>query len=253
MEEIEHLSNPCAKGFLIGFTVASASILVIFFTPYFESLRIPLAYLLPLILLVGIASIALFYLQGRDPLPRKLLIGGWLFSVGGVALDAAATILHSPTLAQESNVIARVLLDSGHPIGFVYRYGILSQAFYLILVCGLWAAFLRHRRTLIASAMKTNPKSYLEFVKAATGGAHLTWRQYFTPLKRSELPKSYHLVLLIAITLTGSMSFNWYLGLSWMGVIPVSHTVAIILCISLSVTIYAIWLWFQYARSPRVC
>jgi hypothetical protein len=194
----------------------------------------------------------LLYLQGRNPLPKIPLISGWLFSVGGVVLDAGATIINTPTLAQESNVIARALLDSGHSIGFVYLYGTVSQAFYLILVCGLWATFLRHRLTLLASAMSTNPKSGLEFIKAATGGAHLSWRQYCLPLKLSELPKSYHLVLLIAVTLTGSMTFNWYLGLSWMGVIPVFHTVAIIICITLSVTIYAIWLWFQYSPESGV-
>ena len=137
-------------------------------------------------------------------------------------------------------------------MAFVYVYGSVSQLLYLILVCVLWATFLRHRRTLIASAMSAKPKSGLDFIKAATGGAHLSWRQYFLPLKLSELPKSYHLVLLIAVTLTGSMTFNWYLGLSWIGVIPASHTVAVIVCITLSVTVYVIWLWFQYSQETGV-
>jgi hypothetical protein len=245
-EEIERLSNPYAKIFLVGFTIVSALVIIIYFTRYFDGLRIGLAYVLPLTLLGGIVLVVLFYHQGRGSVPRAALICGWLFSGGGVALDAGATIIHTPTLALEANVIARTLLDTGHSIRFVYLYGIISQAFYLILVCGLWATFLRHRRTLIDSAMSTHPNSGLEFIKAATGGAHLSWREYFLPLKLSELPNSYQVVLLIAVTLTGSMSFNWYLGLSWMGVIPVSHTLAIIICILLSVIVYAIWLWFQY-------
>lgn len=251
-EEIERLSNPYANIFLIGFTIVSVLILTISFTGYFDALRIALAYVLPLIFLGGVVLVVMLYLQGKDSLPKVALICGWLFSVGGAALDAGATIIYTPTLARETNVIARTLLDSGHSIGFVYAYGIVSQAFYLILVCGLWATFLRHRLTLIDSAMSTNPKSGLEFIKAATGGAHLSWRQYFLPLKLSELPNSYHLTLLIAATLTGSMTFNWYLGLSWMGVIPVSHALAVIICIMLSVTIYAIWLWFQYFRESVV-
>ena len=251
-EEIERLSHPYAKIFLISLTIVSALILIIYFTRYFTALRIVLAYVLPLALLGGIVLVVLLYLQGSDALPQIPLISGWLFSVGGVALDAGATIINTPTLAQEANVIARALLDSGHSIGFVYLYGIVSQVSYLILVCGLWATFLRHRLTLIASAMSTNPKSGLEFIKAATGGAHLSWRQYILPLKLSELPKSYHLLLLIAVTLTGSMTFSWYLGLSWMGVIPVSHTVAVIFCMALSVTVYAIWLWFQYSQESVV-
>jgi hypothetical protein len=251
-EEIERLSNPYARVFLMGFTTVGTLILIIYFIRYLDALRFALAYVLPLTFLGGIVLVVLLYLQGRDSLPKAALISGWLFSVGGVALDAGATIINTPTLAREANVIARALLDSGHSIGFVYGYGIASQAFYLILVCGLWATFLRHRHTLIDSAMSANPTSGLEFIKAATGGAHLSWRQYFLPLKLSELPKSYHSVLLIAVTLTGSMMFNWYLGLSWMGVIPVSHPVALIICVMLSVTAYAVWLWFQYAQESVV-
>jgi len=249
LEEIERLLDPYAKIFLISFTVTSALIIIIYFTRLLESLRILLAYALPPTFLSGIVLVVFLYLQGRDPLPKIPLICGCLFSIAGVALDAGATILNTPTLALEANVIARVLLDSDHSIGFVYMYGMVSQALYLILVCGLWAAFMRHRLTLIASAMCTNPKSGLEFIKAATGGAHLSWRQYFLPLRLSELPKPYHSVLLIAGTLTGCMTFNWYLGLSWLGVLPVSHSAALIICIILSVSLYMTWLWFQYHKS----
>ena len=246
-EEIERLSTPYARAFIIAFTIVSALILSIFFTRYLGSLRIALAYALPLTFLGGIALVTRMFLQGRNDIPKAALMGGLIFSIAGVALDAGVTIVKTPMLAQEANVIARVLLDTGHSIGFVYAYGIVSQILYLVLVCGLWATFLRHRLTLIASVMSTKPKSRLEFLKAATGGAHLTWRQYLLPLKISELPKSYHSVLFLAVTLTGCMMFNWYLGLSWLGVIPVSHPVAIVIIIMLSVVLYAGWLWFQYS------
>ena len=248
MTEIERLSTPYAKAFIIGFTIITILIPTIYYTAYFEVLRIILAYVLPLILLGGIALVVPIYLQGRSDLPRVPLFSGFIFSIGGVALDAGATILNTPTLTQEANVIARALLDSGHSIGFVYAYGIVSQILYLILVCGLWATFLRHRMTLLGSVIDALPKSGLEFLKAAVGGAHLSWRQYFFPLKFSELPKSYHLVMLVAVTLTGCMLFSWYLGLTWMGVLRASHIAALIVCILLSLICYIGWLLFQYSR-----
>jgi hypothetical protein len=242
LREIERLSTPYAKAFIIGFTVVSILIIAIYFTPYFEFIRIYLAYVLPLTFLSGIGLVILLFHHGRDTLPWVPLAGGLVFSIGGVMLDAGATIINTPTLADEGNVIARALLDSGHSIAFVYLYGAVSQFLYLILVCGLWITFLRHRRTIIALARSAYPISRLDFIKAATGGEHLTWRQYILPLKLSELPKSYHLAMLVAVTLTGSMLINWYLGLSWLGVISFSHPVAIILCILLSVMCYVGWL-----------
>ena len=239
--DIERISTPYARALMIGFAAVTIKFLLIYYTPFFSALRNPLAYVLPLAMLAGIALVVPLYLIGRNPIPIMPLFGGLIFSIGGVVLDAGATIINTPTLARESNVIARALLDSGHPIGFVYAYGIASQTLYLILVCVLWITFLRHRLTLLASAKRAHPKSRLDFIKAVTGGAHLSWRQYLLPLKLSELPKSYHLVMLVAVTLTGSMLFNWYLGLSWMGVLPVSHTLALIICILLSVLCYAGW------------
>jgi len=251
-EEIERLSNPYAKSFLIGFTIVSALILLIYFTRYFEALRIALAYVLPSTFLIGIVLVVMLYRQGKDPLPKASLLGGWLFSIGGVALDAGTTIINTPTLAQEANVLARALLNSGHSVAFVYAYGSVSQILYLMLVCGLWATFLRHRQTLIASAMSAHPKSGIDFIKAATGGAHLSWRQYLLPFKLSELPRSYQLVMLMAVTLTGSMMFNWYLGFSWMNMIPASHPFALFICIMLSAIFYASWLLIIFSQEAAI-
>ena len=142
-KEIERLSTPYARAFMIGFTIVSLLVLLVFFTPYFEGFRLVLAYALPLVFLAGIVLAARIFLQGRDEIPQGALIGVWIFSIAGVALDAGVTIAKTPTLAQEANVIARFLLDTGHTVGFVCVYGILSQSLYLVLVCGLWAAFLR--------------------------------------------------------------------------------------------------------------
>ena len=51
-KEVEHLSNPYEKKFLICLTIVGALVLIIYFTRYFDALRIPLAYVLPLALLV---------------------------------------------------------------------------------------------------------------------------------------------------------------------------------------------------------
>jgi len=122
----------------------------------------------------------------------------------------------TPTLRHEVNPVARALLDARLPADLVILYGIVSQALFTLLVCALWAAFLRHRKTLIASAWNKNPDSMSDFIKAAVGAAHLSCRQFFLPRQASELPTSYHIIWLVTAGLVGwkRLPASWPTGKS---------------------------------------
>jgi len=89
-------------------------------------------------------------------------------SSGGAVFDVFATVIHSPSLIQEFNPVARLLLDSGHSTGFVYAYGGFCQIAFATLVCLLWAGFLRHRQSIVNSVREST--SLMQLLKA------LNWR-----------------------------------------------------------------------------
>lgn len=152
-----------------------------------------------------------------------------------------ATVIHSAQLRDESNPLARGLLDSGHSLAFVYGYGILSQSLLLALVVTLWFALLRHRNILAASLR--GHSSFMRFMKAATGGAHLTWRQWIIPLKMSELPCAYQLFWVVAVTLVAGVSDRWYCGLEWFNVVSSIRWIVLGTALIIGYVVYFRWLW----------
>lgn len=250
-ESIERLCNPYAKRLLMIFLIGAALVVLAYYSRFLEAFRVVLAYLAPFLVAYATLLAVTLYRHGNNPVPPKVLIAGIVFVIGGVALDVVATIMNTPTLTREVNPVVRALLGSGHSVGFVYVYGLIAQALFATLICVLWAAFLRHRITLISSAMNTQPKSRLEFLKAATGGGHLSWRQYCLPLKLSEMPTAYHVIWLLAAILTGGQAYRWYLGLSWLGLVRGSDVSAMIISATWPVIAYSNWLWFQYSEEPE--
>ena len=178
------------------------------------------AYSLPAIALLSLVLLDRLVSQGDTGLPRLLSWCGGLFIVGGAILDIAVTVANSPDLALEGNPYVRVLLDSQHSLTFVYVHALVTQSLYITLFCGIWLGFLKHRQTLAQTIAAASPDSILDFVKAATGGAHLTVRQWLLPLRPSEIPLMYHYIWLIAIPVVFGISlFRWYAALEWMGVV----------------------------------
>jgi hypothetical protein len=128
----------------------------------------------------------------------------------------------------------------------VYAYALICQSLYVAVIVFLWAGLLRHRFSLVDSIRGS--QSFLESVKAATGGSSLSWRQWCLPLRLSDLPRPYHLLWMIAVILVAESANRWYLGFEWFGVLPgvrlwVGITAAIV-----ALVVYFVWLW-RSARS----
>ncbi len=178
------------------------------------------AYSLPALGLIVLILLDRLVSQGDTGLPRMVSWCGVIFIVGGAIFDIAVTVAHSPNLEQEGNPYIRVLLDSQHSLVFVYTHALVTQSLYITLFCGLWFGFLKHRQTIASTIAAASPGTWIDFVKAATGGAHLTMRQWLLPLKPSEVPLLYHYVWLIAIPVVFGISlFRWYAALEWLGVV----------------------------------
>ena len=162
-----------------------------------------------------------------------------VFIVVGACFDMTATLLHAPDLSNEANPVARALLDSAHPLWSVLLYGALCQSLWLLTVCLLWAALLRHRLTIIDSLRDAT--SCWQFIKCLTGGARLSWRQWLFPFRISELPDMYFYVWFVAVVFVSGSIDRWYLGLEWFGLLIGYRFHVLITGILLGLTAYVTW------------
>lgn len=246
-EVIEQRSRELANQLLALVLVSFSVLLTVFFLPSLQVLRIPVTYLLLTAEVYALYIAVRLYQAGTGPLPAAPFAAGCLFIVGGAALDIFATIARTPTLTQEANYVARALLDTGHSLTSVYILAFLGQILFLLFACVLWAAFLRHSKTVVALAFQARPRTYWEFMKAAAGGAQLTWRQFLFPWKLSELPRAYFMVWMIPLLLLVTALDRWYWGLNWFGILPYfSDTVRILTLCLLWAVVYLGWLWYCY-------
>lgn len=245
--QIIERSNPYAKLFQWLIVIFGALIGIIYFTEASPAAQIPFAYAIPLFEMVGISLMAALYLQGSAKPPALPLWLGVAVIVGGAFFDMLTTVVKSPNLTLEGNPIARALLDGGYSLSFVYGYGLFAQILAMTLGCMMWAVFLRHKKTLIASAKNPGTKSYLDFTKVAFGGEDLSWRQFLFPLKISEFAKSYHTTLAFNALWVGLTPYRWYLGFEWLSGINAYRThVTILLLLAFAIG-YLLWLWREYS------
>lgn len=214
------------------------------------------AYALPVIGLLALLLLDRLVSQGETRLPTAVSLGGGAFIVGGAILDIAVTVAYCPDLSMEGNPYVRVLLDSEHSLAFVYLHALVTQSLYITLFCGLWLGFLKHRRTIALTIAAGAPETLLQFVKAATGGAHLTVRQWLLPIRPSEIPLVYHYIWLIAIPIVFGISlFRWYAALEWLGIVePDSTTRAAIILhgVFSSLVVYFVAMW-RLSKSLHHC
>jgi len=222
----------------------SGVIFAAFFTDRLTVWRVPAAYLVLLGAAISLPLSAALALRGSARAPTGLLLAGVAFTAGGAAFDVGATLWHTPDLAQEGNVVARTLLDSGCSVGFVLAAGAVGQiASTASLVCA-WAGLLRHRHLILADIPIDG--AVLPTLKAATGGANRTWRQWLLPLRYAELPDAYHLWWATAAVLVAGSAYRWYLGLEWFGLVPFAWAngrvvVAVVACTA-GLAAYVLWL-----------
>ena len=198
-----------------------------------------------------------FWQQGPDRYSPPLFIAGSLFIIGGLLFDLGATVHHSPDLAREGNPLARCLLDSGMPLEFVYYYAFAMQLNLALVLCTLWGAFLRHRWVWLKTSQQLAPHSFLDFLKATTGGGLLSWREYLlSPLPPDAKPSVYHMgVFLLPPGLIAAGLHRWYVGLEWFGVVPyvspgLSGCIALLIGFILSVV--GLYVWFRRNAQPMV-
>ena len=249
IQAVEKRTNPYAKQILVSGTIGIVFILLVYFTPSLYAFQVPVAFLLPVYLIYEVVLAALMYQAVNSPLPTIPLISGLLFVAGGAALDGLATLIKSPTLTLEANPIARSLLDSGFSVNFVIIYGMASQIAFVVFICVLWAAFLKHKDTFLALVKSKNEQSGLGFIKAAMGGAHLSWRQFFLPFTISEFPTSYYMVWVLSVCFVWGNLYRWYLGFNWLGLPSLPLALAISISIVIPFFGYIIWLWREFNKT----
>jgi hypothetical protein len=236
-------ANDDARRFLIVSSALLAVVSVVFGTRLVVWLQVPVAYCLPTLLLYPLLLAWLLWLRGRAIVPRGLLVAGSALTIGGIVGDMLITVVKTPTLELERNPVARALLDSHHSVQFVYWYAIIAQGELAAVICILWAAFLRHRLTLLLSVRRDGSAGPLAVVKTALGGGSLTWRQFLFPLRLADLPSAYHVVWVFMAALMGTGLYRLYLVLCWLGACSFAHgDVAMAAASTFCVGCYLAWL-----------
>src|SRR5262245_56014805 len=117
--------------YLLVLSVVALCIVII----VFEFNMWPLVYILPVLLVLSLIIAVQLARAGTAAAPALAVIAGVVWILGGVAFDIGATIIQTPDLRQETNPIARSLLDSGHPVSFVFGYGAVAQSLYALMLC----------------------------------------------------------------------------------------------------------------------
>lgn len=214
------------------------------------------AYSLPAIGLLMLVLLDRLVSQGETRLPKLVTWCGAAFIVGGALCDISVTVACSPDLAMEGNPYVRVLIDSQHPLAFVYAHALITQSLYITLFCGLWLGFLRHRQTIADTISASGPVGWFGFLKAATGGAHLTTRQWLVPLRMSEVPLLYHYVWLVAIPVVFGISlFRWYAALEWLGFVEPAFSTRFLVVVHgvfSTLVLYFLTMWRLSRPLPQV-
>lgn len=225
----------------------------VIYTRSIELFRVGTYYLMPLLAAASLWLMLQFARQGSSRMNRWELAAGVVFIAGGAFFDVAVTAIYSPDLTDEGNLFVRGLLDRGHSLKFVYVHAGLTQLFFVALFCAVWLGFLRHRPILLETIRVAQPRHGWDFVKAATGGGHLSWREWLLPLTPSEVPYLYHCVWMCAVAVVLSTSFfRWYAGLEWLGLVTpddLARVVAVTLALIGSVSYYLAHLWVMSRRS----
>jgi hypothetical protein len=247
-------AQPAVLGGLLC-ACSAAVLIVLICLPIQQRWRVLAAYLLPLPSAAALVCLLLLFRAGTGKLSWPFFLIGAAYLLGGIAFDILATVVHTPDLSDECNPIARALLDSDQGLAVVYAYGAIMQALLAVAGCTLWGAFLRHRDTWLRTTWASDPRSFLQFLKAALGGARMSWRQFFLPLTLSEVKlfSFYHVFWLFVPLMLGGTVERWYLGCSWFRLLPdVDHYWVLAGGLLLGLVAFLVWLAALYSGRKRV-
>lgn len=213
---------------------------IAFAGPAAHGLAVPTAYGLVLVLLGGFLLSARLMRSGRISLPPRPFLVGAGFAVAGASFDIFATVLHTPDLSNEQNPYARALLDSGHPLTFVYVYCWICNWAHQAIVVLLWAALLRHRETIVGQY------KYCSLCRAATRHG----RSWLASFRSAYFPVMYGLVWPLAVISVAGGAYRWYLGLEWFGVFVGHGTHVAAVSGLIGVAVYCTWVR-RAVRAPE--
>ncbi|MBM84214.1 MAG: hypothetical protein CMJ78_26975 [Planctomycetaceae bacterium] len=256
--DIRATHNRTLRGFLIYSVAVTVwlGLASIAINPSFSSVRVASFFALTTTYLLPVLGLGIIWLlwrlnqQGDGKLVLLPLLAGLSIIIGGALLDLSVTVLNSPDLADEGNRFVRILLETGHPLSFVYAHWLMTQAIFVSVFCLLWIGFLKHRENLVRTLRMAEPSSTLDFLKVATGGAELTMRQWLFPVKVSELPFLYHGLWVTAMTMIfGNSLFRCYAALEWLDVIQptvLGRRIVIVVSAITALVGYFVVLWKLY-------
>lgn len=248
--DVVHQTRWVALAILLS-VCATACVAALFIVDIPVTWHVWAAYLL-VIPAVGLLLLSmLFVVKGQDRMTRLPFWMGFCFIVGGIAFDVWATLLQSPDLALEGNMVISALLYTDHDPDFIYVYGLGLQSILCCIMILLWAGFLRHRHTWFDDVMNDAPLTYAEFLKATTGGGKLSWRQYIIPGRMSDFLCGYHVLLwTLPPMLVYAAAFRWYAGLDWFEIVPGPYSIlGVRMMIGMAAvifTIFFVWLYREF-------
>jgi hypothetical protein len=235
-----------ACGLMLGWLVAD---LAYGFLVDPHRLRLLTTYLLPFF---GALLLVSVWRLGRAAVgavkPFGFIVGG-LFIVGAASIDLTVTVRRDPFLSLEGNPYIRVLLDvTHHSYGFVYALVAMTQALFVATFVAAWWAFLRHRRTITSQVTDAQAKTWPAFVKAATGGGHLSYRQWLFPLRPEEIPDPYMSVWPAALAACfGTSVLRYWAAAEWMRFVPTEPWMRYaVLTIGVGGTLVAYYGWLAW-------
>ena len=191
-----------------------------------------------------------FSRQGTAAVPRRLFAFGVAFIVAGTALDVGAYLMTTPLLAADTNVFAEAIAKAGLPL--FYKAGRIAFHVLIVqLILLMWAAFFKHRNTLIVLARQIEPKTFVQFIMSAMGSARLKWWEPILNL-RSEPYAYYCQFMTLAFFALPASVYRYYLGLRWLKLVPYSPVVIFVLISGVPTVAYVAWLWVEWRREGTV-
>lgn len=232
--------------------IAFGTLLIMVVIPRLQPLIIYYALVVLPAIAVSFALALRFALKGKDEIPLLGVFVGWLILLAGSAADISATLVHTPDLRYEANPLIEALVSSQFSLNLVFAYGAVTQILLVGIGMILWAAFLKHRTSLLR--LMPPHGSLLQYLKAGTGARELSYRQWLCPLRWNELPWGYHYACWAGVCFIFLGMLRFYAAAEWYRLVLPTLTnrlIAVSTLFLLFATGYAAWLRYARRRLPE--